>query len=154
MTQLKEGDKAPVFSGINQDGEKVTLADYQGKKLVLFFYPKDNTPTCTVEVCNLRDNYELLQERGFELLGVSADSERKHQNFINKYNLPFPLLSDKDHTVLNQYGVYGPKKMFGRLLNGIYRTTFVIDEQGGIEKVITDVKAKSHTQQILEAVEV
>ena len=154
MTQLKEGDKAPVFSGINQDGEKVTLADYQGKKLVLFFYPKDNTPTCTVEVCNLRDNYELLQERGFELLGVSADSERKHQNFISKYNLPFPLLSDKDHTVLNQYGVYGPKKMFGRLLNGIYRTTFVIDEQGGIEKVITDVKAKSHTQQILEAVEV
>ena len=153
MTHLEEGDQAPAFSGINQDGEKVTLADFKNKKLILFFYPKDNTPTCTVEACNLRDNYKLLKEKGFELLGVSADSERKHKNFIKKYNLPFPLISDRDHTILNQYGVYGPKMMFGRLLSGIFRTTFVIDEKGVIEKVFTNVKSKAHTQQILEAVE-
>ena len=153
MTHLKEGDKAPDFSGVNQNGETVSLADYQGKKLILFFYPKDNTPGCTAEACNLRDNFSELKAKGFELLGVSPDSERKHQNFINKYNLPFPLLSDRDHTVLNQFGVYGPKMMFGRLLSGIHRTTFVIDEQGVIEQVITNVKSKAHAAQILESVE-
>ena len=149
MTHLKEGDKAPAFSGKNEQGETISLSDYAGKKLVLFFYPKDNTPTCTVEVCNLRDNYGALKAKGYELLGVSIDSQRKHQNFIKKFDLPFPLLADTDKEVVQKYGVWGPKKMFGKLFQGIYRTTFVIDEKGVIEKVITKVEAKNHTDQIL-----
>ena len=152
MTHLKAGDKAPDFNSLNEHGEEVKLSDYKGKKLILFFYPKDNTPTCTTEVCNLRDNYDDLKQKGYELLGVSADSARKHKNFIKKYQLPFPLIADTEHKLLEDYGVWGPKKMFGLSFDGIYRTTMVIDEEGIIEKVITKVTAKDHAAQILEGV--
>lgn len=151
MTHLKEGDKAPDFSALNEKGETINLSDFAGKKLILYFYPKDNTPTCTTEACNLRDNFEALQEKGFELLGVSPDSERKHQNFIKKFELPFSLLADTDTKVIQDYGVWGEKQMFGKKYMGVFRTTFVIDEAGKIEKVFTKVKSAEHTQQILEA---
>lgn len=150
MTKLKPGDKAPDFSGVNENGETVTLGDFKGKKLILFFYPKDNTPGCTAEACNLRDNYGLLQSKGYALLGVSPDSEKKHQNFISKFDLPFPLLADTEQEVLNAYGVWGEKSMYGRKYMGVFRTTFVIDENGVIEKVFTKVKTKEHAEQILE----
>ncbi|MEM9990357.1 MAG: thioredoxin-dependent thiol peroxidase [Bacteroidota bacterium] len=153
MTHLKEGDKAPDFKGINELGEKMSLADFAGKKLVLFFYPKDNTPGCTLEACSLRDNYDVLREKGFEMLGVSADSQRKHQNFINKFDFQFHLLADTEKEILKAYGVWGPKKMFGNLLEGIYRTTFVIDEAGMIDKIFTKVRTMNHAKQILEAYE-
>jgi peroxiredoxin Q/BCP len=151
MTHLKEGDKAPDFSALNEKGETVNLSDFAGKKLILYFYPKDNTPTCTTEACNLRDNFEALQEKGFALLGVSPDSQRKHQNFIKKFELPFSLLADTDTKVIQDYGVWGEKQMFGKKYMGVFRTTFVIDEAGKIEKVFTKVKSAEHTQQILEA---
>jgi peroxiredoxin Q/BCP len=150
MTNLKPGDKAPDFSGVNEKGETVSLNDFKGKKLILFFYPKDNTPGCTAEACNLRDNYALLQSKGYALLGVSPDSEKKHQNFIAKYELPFPLLADTEQATLNAYGVWGEKSMYGRKYMGVFRTTFVIDENGVIEKVFTKVKTKAHAEQILE----
>jgi peroxiredoxin Q/BCP len=149
MTNLQPGDKAPDFTGVNENGEKVTLKDYKGKKLILFFYPRDNTPTCTVEACNLRDAYQDLKDKGYELLGVSPDSEKKHQNFIAKHNLPFPLLADTDREVIEAYGIWGPKKFMGRTSDGLHRTTFVIDEKGKIEQVIQKVKAKQHADQIL-----
>ena len=149
MTHLNEGDKAPDFSGIIETGENVSLSDYKGKKLILFFYPKDNTPGCTAEACNLRDNYDDLRNQGFELLGVSPDSAKKHQNFINKFDLPFPLLADTEKEVLNAYGVWGPKQMYGRTYDGVYRTTFIINGEGVIEKVFKKVKTKAHTEQIL-----
>lgn len=152
-TSLKVGDKAPDFSGTIESGETVSLADYKGKKLILFFYPRDNTPGCTAEACNLRDNYSELKKAGFELLGVSPDSEKKHQNFIKKFKLPFPLLADTEQETLKAYGVWGPKKFMGKSYIGVHRTTFVIDEQGVIEAVIEQVKTKDHTAQILEAVE-
>ena len=151
MTHLKEGQKAPRFKGLNEKGELISLADYKGKKLILFFYPKDNTPTCTVEACNFRDNYKLLEKHGFALLGVSPDSAKKHQNFIAKHEFPFSLLADTAREVIQSYGVWGKKKMYGRTYEGVYRTTFVIDEKGVIEKIFTKVKAKNHTEQILEA---
>ncbi len=151
MTTLEKGAKAPDFEGVDENGKTIKLTDYKGKKLILFFYPKDNTPTCTVEVCNLRDNYSMLQDKGYELLGVSGDSERKHQNFIKKHNLPFPLLADTEKTVIKNYGVFGEKKMFGKIKEGIFRTTFVIDENGVIEQVFTKVKSKDHAAQILNA---
>jgi peroxiredoxin Q/BCP len=151
MTHLQEGDKAPDFKGVDQDGNTIQLSDFKGKKLVLYFYPKDNTPGCTNEACNLRDNYEELQKQGFKILGVSADSEKKHQNFINKYDLPFPLLADTEKEVIEKYGIWGPKKFMGKVNDGIHRTTFVIDEEGKIEKVFKKVKTKDHTNQILEA---
>lgn len=151
MTTLEVGQKAPDFKGLDQDGNEVKLADFAGKKLILFFYPKDNTPTCTVEVCNLRDNYAALQAAGYALVGVSADTQKKHQNFIAKHSLPFPLLADTELEILNAYGVYGKKKMYGREYDGIFRTTFVIDEQGTLEQVITKVKSKDHAAQILAA---
>lgn len=151
MTHLKAGDKAPNFSGVNENGEKVSLKDFKGKKLIIFFYPQDNTPTCTVEVCNLRDNYSMLQERGYELLGVSPDTQRKHQNFIKKHNLPFPLLSDVGLETIKAFNVWGLKKFMGREYDGLHRTTFVIDEKGNVEQVITKVKSKNHAAQILEA---
>lgn len=149
MTHLKIGDPAPNFEGAIENGEQVQLGDYAGKKLVIFFYPKDNTPTCTTEACNLRDNYKRLLKEGYEVLGVSPDSERKHQNFIKKYNLPFHLLADVDKKMLNAYGVWGEKKFMGRTFDGVHRTTFVIDEKGRIEDIITKVQAKAHTDQIL-----
>ena len=151
MTTLKEGDKAPDFKVINELGDEVILADFSGKKLVLYFYPKDNTPGCTAESCNLRDNYADLKTKGFEVLGVSADNEASHQKFIKKHELPFHLLADTEKEVLNAYGVWGPKKFMGRTFDGIHRTTFVIDENGMIERIFTKVKTKEHTEQILES---
>lgn len=149
-TGLKAGDKAPNFEGKDENGKKVSLKNYAGKKLVLYFYPKDNTPTCTIEACNLRDNYSLLIKRGYLILGVSADDETKHLKFIKKFDLPFQLLADVDMKVIKAYDVWGKKQFMGRIFDGINRTTFVIDEKGKIEKVITDVKSKNHTEQILE----
>lgn len=153
MTHLQAGDKAPDFKGVNENNEPIALSDYKGKKLILFFYPKADTPGCTAEACNLRDSYGELKAKGFELLGVSADTARKQGNFKKKYNLPFPLLADTDHSVVNAYGVWGPKQMFGKTYEGINRTTFVIDENGVIEKVITKVETANHAEQILNEME-
>ena len=149
MNTLKIGDKVPQFTVKDQDGNTVNLSDYQGKKLVVFFYPKANTPGCTAEACNLRDNYAELQSQGYELLGVSADSEKKQSNFKNKFDFPFPLLADEDHTVINAFGVWGPKKFMGREYDGIHRMTFIIDEEGVVSDVIAKVKTKDHAAQIL-----
>jgi len=150
ITTLKEGDRAPAFTGKDQNGESVSLSQFKGKRVILFFYPKDMTPGCTAEACNLGENYSELQKRGFEVLGVSADSEVRHQKFIDKYNLPYTLLSDEDKTILNAYGVWGLKKFMGKEYDGIHRTTFVIGADGKLEKVIKKVKTKDHTAQILE----
>ncbi len=149
METLKEGEKVPQFTTKDQDGNEVKLSDFQGSKLVVFFYPKANTPGCTAEACNLRDNYKELQEAGYQLLGVSADSQKQQSNFRNKYQFPFPLLADEDHTVINTFGVWGPKKFMGREYDGIHRKTFVINEQGIVERVIDKVKTKDHAAQIL-----
>jgi peroxiredoxin Q/BCP len=146
---LKVGDKVPDFSAKDQDGNTINLSDYKGKKLVVFFYPKANTPGCTAEACNLRDNYKELQAQGYELLGVSADSEKKQSNFKEKYDFPFPLLADEDHTVINTFGVWGPKKFMGKEYDGIHRTTFIVDGNGVVENVIDKVKTKDHATQIL-----
>lgn len=151
MTNLKEGDKAPDFKAKDQNGKSIALSDFTGKKTILFFYPKDNTPGCTAEACNLRDNYKKLQDEGFAIIGLSADSEKSHQNFAKKYNLPFPLIPDTDKKIIHAYGVWGPKKFMGREYEGINRKTFVIDEEGKIEKVFEKVKTKDHTNQILES---
>ncbi|MEY8869963.1 thioredoxin-dependent thiol peroxidase [Meridianimaribacter flavus] len=150
MTKLKAGDKAPDFTAKDEQGNTVSLSDYKGKKLVIFFYPKANTPTCTVEACNLRDNYSELTDKGYEILGVSADTEKRQINFKNKFSFPYPLLADVDKEVINAFGVWGPKKFMGRTFDGIHRATFVINEDGIIEKVIDKVKAKIHSEQILE----
>lgn len=147
---LKEGDKAPDFGVADQNGIVRHLSEFKGKKVILYFYPKDLTPGCTVESCNLRDNYSDLIKKGFEVVGVSADDEKKHNRFIEKYDLPFTLLADVDKKVINAYGVWGPKKFMGKTYDGIHRTTFVINEEGIIEKVIEKVKTKNHTEQILE----
>ena len=149
MTTLKVGDKAPNFSQKDEQGNTVTLADYIGRKLVVFFYPAANTPTCTTEACNLRDNYKKLKDKGYEILGVSADTQRKQSNFKKKYDFPYPLLADEDKSVIKAFGVWGEKKFMGRTFDGIHRVTFVIDENGVIEKVIDDVKAKIHAEQVL-----
>ncbi|KQC33823.1 MULTISPECIES: thioredoxin-dependent thiol peroxidase [Nonlabens] len=149
MTTLKAGDKAPDFSIPNQDGDIVSLSDFKGKKLVLFFYPKASTPGCTAEACNLRDNVSRFRESGYEILGASADSPKRQSNFKEKYELPYDLLADEDHKLLNAYQVWGPKKFMGKEYDGIHRTTFVIDENGVIEDVISKVKTKEHTDQIL-----
>jgi len=151
MTKLKPGDKAPNFVAEDEKGNTISLSDYSGKKLVVFFYPAANTPTCTVEACNLRDHYKELKNSGYEILGVSADTQRKQSNFKKKFNFPYPLLADVDKKVINAFGVWGPKKFMGREYDGIHRTTFVIDERGIIENVIEKVKAKEHALQILEA---
>ena len=150
MTTLSPGDAAPDFSAPDQTGTTRTLSDFAGKKLVLYFYPKDDTPGCTAEACNLRDNYTRFQDEGYEILGVSPDPVKKHVKFIDKYDLPFPLLADEDHAVAEAYGVWGEKKFMGRTYDGIHRTTFVIDAEGKIEEVIEKVKTKEHTAQILK----
>jgi peroxiredoxin Q/BCP len=150
MTHLKAGDKAPDFSAVIEDGSTVSSADYAGKKLVLFFYPKDNTPGCTAEVCDLRDNFDALKAQGYSLLGVSPDSEKKHQNFIAKFELPFSLIADTDLKVIKDFGCWGLKKFMGREFEGVYRTTFLIGSDGLIEEVITKVKTKEHSNQILK----
>ena len=150
MTTLKIGDIAPNFTSKDQVGNTISLSDYKGKKLVLFFYPKASTPGCTVEACNLRDNYERFQSLGYEILGVSADNEKRQTNFRNRFKFPYPLLADEDKTVINAFEVWGPKKFMGRTYDGIHRTTFVIDENGIIEDVILKVKTKAHSNQILK----
>lgn len=150
MIKLKPGDKAPKFIAKDEKGNTISLSDYKGSKLVLFFYPAANTPTCTVEACNLRDHYTDLKNKGYKILGVSADTQKKQSNFKDKYEFQYPLLADEDKNVINAFGVWGPKKFMGREYDGIHRTTFVIDENGIIEKVIDNVKAKEHALQILE----
>ncbi|MEM5566251.1 thioredoxin-dependent thiol peroxidase [Psychroserpens sp. AS72] len=149
MTQLKAGDKAPNFTSKDEQGNTISLGDYKGKKLVVFFYPKASTPGCTVEACNLNDNFERFQSLGYEILGVSADSAKRQSNFKTKYGFQYPLLADEDKSVIEAFGVWGPKKFMGKEYDGIHRTTFVIDEKGVIENVITKVKTKDHTAQIL-----
>ena len=149
MITLKAGDKAPEFEGKDQNGNLIKSSDLRGKKIVLYFYPKDNTPGCTAQSCNLRDNYEALQKQGYEVLGVSQDSEASHQKFIAKHELPFTLLVDTDHTIHNLFGTWGEKKMYGKAYMGTLRTTFVIDEAGVISEVIEKVKTKDHAAQIL-----
>lgn len=149
MTHLKAGDKAPNFEALDQDGNTIKLEDYKGKKLVLFFYPKASTPGCTVEACDLSDNYGRFTSKGYDVLGVSADSQKRQSNFKNKYNFQYPLLADEDKKVIEAFGVWGPKKFMGKEYDGIHRTTFIIDENGVLEDVITKVKTKAHTEQIL-----
>lgn len=149
MTTLKPGDKAPSFEAKNQKGETVRSSDFAGKKVLLFFYPKASTPGCTAEACNLRDNYQIFIEKGYEVIGVSADTEKKQLNFSEKNKLPYSLLADTDKKVIEAFGVWGPKKFMGREYDGIHRTSFVIDENGIIEEVITKVKTKDHAAQIL-----
>jgi len=147
---LKIGDKAPEINSIDENGEVINLEQFKGKKVVLYFYPKDMTPGCTAQSCNLRDNYHTLLDNGYVVLGCSADSPERHQKFIAKHDLPFSLISDENKEVLNTYGVWGEKKFMGRTYDGIHRTTFVIDENGIIEDIITKVKTKAHTEQILK----
>lgn len=151
MIMLKAGDKAPDFTVNDQDGTPVSLSDFRGKKVILYFYPKDMTPGCTAQACNLRDNYRSLKRKGYEVLGISTDSERRHQNFIEKENLPFRLLSDPDKKAHALYGTWVEKSMYGRKFMGTARKTFIIDEKGVIENIIEKVKTSDHTQQILEA---
>jgi len=150
MTQPTEGMPAPQFEGTDQNGNIVKLSTFAGKKVVLYFYPKDNTPGCTAEACSLRDNYDELLKKGFAVLGVSPDSEKSHRGFAAKYNLPFPLISDTDKKIMTAYGAYGEKVMYGRKVTGVIRTTFIIDEKGVIEKVIKKVDTKEHAPQIFK----
>jgi len=150
ISHLEIGEEAPSISSVDQNGDVITLEQFKGKKVVLYFYPKDMTPGCTVQSCNLRDNYQVLLDNGFVVLGCSADSPERHVKFIEKHDLPFPLISDESKEVLNAYGVWGPKKFMGRVYDGIHRTTFVIDENGIIEDIITKVKTKEHSNQILK----
>ena len=149
---LQVGDKAPSVFGLNQDGKEIKLADYAGKKLVLYFYPRDNTPGCTAEACSLRDNYDALRKQGYEVIGVSTDSASSHQKFITKQNLPFNLIADVDKTLSTAFGTWGEKSMYGKQYMGMFRTTFLIDETGTITRVILpkEVNTKEHAEQILE----
>ncbi len=151
MAHLQEGDKAPAFTTKDQKGKTVSLADYKGKKIVLYFYPQDGTPTCTVQACNLRDNYALLKKEGFTILGVSPDDEKKHKKFEAKFDLPFTLLADPEHAVIDKYGVWGEKQLYGRKYMGLLRTTFLIDEKGVIRKIFGKPKSKEHAEEIVKA---
>lgn len=150
MTTLTEGKKAPAFTGTDQNGNKISLKDFKGKKIILYFYPKDDTPGCTAQACNLRDNYSILIENGFQVIGVSTDSVKSHKKFEQKYNLPFPIIADEDKVIVEKYGVWGEKKFMGKTYMGISRTTFLIDENGKIKKIITSPDTKNHTNQVLE----
>lgn len=149
-TQLQEGEKAPFFTGTDENGNPVSLKDFKGKKLVLYFYPEDDTPTCTTQACNLRDNYAALKKKGYEIVGVSPNDVRSHQKFKTKFNLPFPLIADPEHRIIDAYGVWGEKNLYGRKYMGLHRTTFVIDEKGIIEKIILRPRSKVHAEQILK----
>lgn len=151
MTKLKEGDKAPLFEGTDQNGNRISSDQYKGKKLVLYFYPKDNTPGCTNQACNLRDNYKMFLEKGFKVVGVSADSEKSHKKFAEKYDLPFPLIADTDRKIMTDYGTFGEKKMYGKTFLGVNRTTFIITGEGIIEKIYKKVDTKQHTEQIFKS---
>ncbi|MGN6292167.1 MAG: thioredoxin-dependent thiol peroxidase [Chitinophagaceae bacterium] len=148
-TNLKEGDKAPAFSGKDQNGNKISLSSYKGQKVVLYFYPEDDTPTCTIQACNLRDNYALLKQEGFVVIGVSPDEVNTHKKFEAKYQLPFTLVADPDHTIIDKYGVWGEKQLYGRKYMGLHRTTFVIDEKGVINKIYLRPKNKAHAEEII-----
>ena len=150
-THLQEGQKAPAFTGVDQDGKKISLSDLKGQKLVIFFYPEDDTPTCTVQACNLRDNYSLLEKNGFKVIGISPDDEKSHRKFREKFSLPFTLIADPQHRIIHKYAVWGPKKLYGRDYMGLYRTTFVIDEKGIIKKIFLRPKNKAHAEEILKA---
>jgi thioredoxin-dependent peroxiredoxin len=150
MAALKEGDKAPEFHSIDQDGKPISLADYKGKKVILYFYPKDNTPGCTDEACSLRDGYSELLKLGYDVIGVSADSSTSHLGFIKKHELPFRLIANPEKNVIKAYGAWGEKKMYGKSYEGIIRTTFVISADGKIEKIIDKVKTKDHANQIIK----
>lgn len=149
-THLQAGTKAPAFTGKDQNGKKVSLSDYKGKKLVLFFYPEDDTPACTTQACNLRDNYALLQKQGYEVVGISPNDEGSHQKFKEKYGLPYTLLADPKHTIIEKYGVWGEKNLYGRKYMGLHRTTFLINEKGVIERIILRPRTKVHTEEILK----
>jgi len=151
MSQLAEGSKAPDFKAKDQNGQRISLSDFKGRKVVLYFYPEDDTPTCTTEACNLRDNYSLLQKRGLVILGVSPDDEKKHKKFEEKYQLPFTLLADPDKKIIEKYGVWGEKNMYGRKYMGLLRTTFLIDEKGTIQKIFRKPRSKVHSEEILKA---
>jgi peroxiredoxin Q/BCP len=154
MSKFTAGDKAPMFEGVNQNGEKISLNDFKGKKLILYFYPKDNTPGCTAESCNLNDNYEMWLNKGFEVVGVSPDNEKSHLKFIDKFGLKFNLIADTKNEILEAYGVWGEKSMYGKKYMGVLRTTFVIDENGIIEVVFEKVETGNHTKQIIEALNI
>jgi len=151
MTSLKVGDKAPTFNALNENEQTISLSDFTSRKVILYFYPKDMTPGCTAESCNLGENYQLLKDKGFEIIGVSPDPAKRHLKFIEKHDLPFSLIADEDRTVLEAYNVWGPKKFMGKEYDGVHRTTFVIDENGIIEKIFLKVKTKDHANQILES---
>ena len=151
MTHLTAGKKAPAFKSKDQNGNIVSLADFKGKKIALYFYPEDDTPTCTVQACNLRDNFALLKNKGIVVLGVSPDEEKKHKKFEAKYHLPFTLIADADHKIIDKYGVWGEKQLYGRNYMGLHRTTFLIDEKGIIRKIFLKPKSKQHTEEILNA---
>ena len=151
FTHLKPGVKAPSFTGIDQNGEKISLKDHAGKKLIIYFYPHDDTPTCTTQACNLRDNYANLLQDGFEVIGISTDPVKKHKKFEAKYELPYALIADEDHSIAQKYGVWGEKKFMGRIFDGIHRTTFLIDEKGKIKNIISKPDTKNHADEILMA---
>jgi peroxiredoxin Q/BCP len=150
-THLKEGEKAPAFTGIDQDGNKISLSDLKGQKLVLFFYPEDDTPTCTIQACNLRDNYVLLKKNGFKVIGISPDDVKSHQKFREKFSLPFTLVADPDHKIIDKYGVWGLKNLYGREYMGLHRTTFVINEKGIISNIFLRPKNKAHAEEIVKS---
>lgn len=151
MAVLKEGSKAPVFKALDQNGQPISLADFKGKKVVLYFYPHDDTPTCTIQACNLRDNYSLLKKKGYEVIGVSVDDVKSHKKFEKKYNLPFPLVADEDKKIVDKYNLWGEKKLMGHTYMGTTRTTFLIDETGKIVKIIEKPVSKNHAEEIIEA---
>ena len=151
MTPLQAGDKAPAFTGKDAAGNKVSLADYKGKKLALYFYPQDDTPTCTTQACNFRDNIALLKKEGFSVVGVSPDDEKSHQKFEKKFGLPFPLIADPEHKIIDKYGVWGEKQLYGRQYMGLHRTTFLIDEKGVIRKIFLKPRSKQHAEEIVKA---
>ncbi len=151
MAVLKEGSKAPIFKAVDQDGKAISLADYKGKKVILYFYPKDDTPGCTAQACNLRDNYSLLLKKGYQVIGVSTDSIKSHKKFEEKFQLPFPLVSDEDKKIVDKYNLWGEKKFMGRTYMGTTRTTFLIDETGKIVKIIVKPDTANHTEEVLAA---
>ena len=151
MAVLKEGSKAPIFKGIDQNGKPISLADYKGKKVILYFYPKDDTPTCTIQACNLRDNYSILIKKGYQVIGISTDDVKSHKKFEEKFKLPFPLVADEDKKIVDKYNLWGEKKLMGRTYMGTTRTTFLIDETGKIVKIIDKPESKNHTEEVLAA---
>ncbi len=151
MEILQEGKKAPAFKGKDQNGATVSMADFKGKKLVLYFYPQDNTPTCTVQACNIRDNFAALKKKGIYIIGISPDDIKKHKKFEEKFELPFTIIADTDHNIIDKFGVWGEKQLYGKKYLGLHRTTFLIDEKGMIKKVFLKPKSKQHAEEILQA---